>query len=74
MQSRTRSAYASIRRLTTNSNLPTGIEGSLAVMAVTLQRDEGYSDPFRLNAYFESTERCNDAKGWRDVLEVGLNC
>jgi hypothetical protein len=56
--------------MTTNSHISTGIEGSLAVMAVTLQCDAGYSTPFRLSAYFDLRRRCKMHKDERDLLEV----
>src|SRR6266480_1401035 len=39
-------------------------EGSLAVMAVTLPCDEGYSSPFRLSAYFDlsGSPRCKKTR------------
>src|SRR3984893_15709385 len=56
--------------MTTNSHLSTRIDGFLAVMAVTLSRDEGYSSPFRASAYFDLCGRCKMQKDERDLLEV----
>jgi hypothetical protein len=59
--------------MTTNSHVFTGMDGSSAVMAVTLLRDGGYSGPFQLSAYFELRGRCKMQKDERDLLEV-LKC
>src|ERR1700674_2025288 len=56
--------------MTTNSHISTAIEGSLAVMAVTLPCDEGYSSLFLLSSYFELYGRCKMQKDERDLLEV----
>ena len=53
-----------------NSHVSTGMEGSSAVTAVTLQGDEGYIGAFRLTAHFELRGRCKMQKDERDVLEV----
>jgi len=39
-------------------------------MGVTLLRDDGYSGPFRLSAYFDLCRRCKMQKDERDHLEV----
>src|SRR5580700_4936176 len=46
------------------------MDGSLAVMGVTLPCDEGYSGPFRLSAYFDLCRRCKMQKDERDLLKV----
>src|ERR1700676_1955093 len=56
--------------MTTNSHLSTRIDGFLAVMAVTLPRDEGYSSPFRPSAYFCLCWRGKMQKDERGLLEV----
>jgi hypothetical protein len=56
--------------MTTNSFVCTGIEGSLAVMAVMLPCDEGHSTPFGLSAYFELRGRCKMQEDERDLMEV----
>src|SRR5260370_15242619 len=56
--------------MTTNAQMFTRIEGSLAVMAVTVPRDEGYSSPSRPSAYFELCGRCKMQKDERVLLEV----
>src|ERR1700686_2341216 len=56
--------------MTTNSHISTGIEGFLAVMAVTLQCDAGYSIPFGLSPYWHLSGRCKMQKDERDLLEV----
>ena len=56
--------------MTTNADVSTGIEGLLAVMAVTRQRDESYSGPFQLSAYFHLYGRYKMQKDERDHLEV----
>ncbi len=48
----------------------TRIQGSLAVMAVTLPCDGDYSSPSPSSAYFESRGRCKMQKDERDLLEV----
>src|SRR5205823_3007524 len=53
--------------MTTNS------KGSLAVMAVTVPCDEGYSSPFGSVAYFDSIGRPKMQKDKRDLLEVWKN-
>jgi hypothetical protein len=40
------------------------------VMAVTLPRDEGYSDPFRLGSSFVLSGRSNMQEDARDLLEI----
>ena len=39
-------------------------------MAVTLERDGGYSGRFQLSAYFDFCGRCKMQKDERDLLEV----
>src|SRR6202795_4874469 len=56
--------------MTTTSHISTGIEGFLAVMAVTLLCDAGYSSPFRLSAYCDLRGRYKMQKDERDLLEV----
>lgn len=56
--------------MTTNSHVFTGMDGSSAVMPVTLPRDGGYSGPFQLSTYFELRGRCKMQKDERDLLEV----
>src|ERR1700724_713640 len=56
--------------MTTTSHISTGIEGFLAVMAVTLQCDAGYSSPFQLSAYCDLCGRYKMQKDERDLLEV----
>lgn len=54
------------------SHVFTGMDGSSAVMAVTLLRDGGYSGPFRLDAHFELPVRCKMQRDERDLIEVLL--
>ena len=44
-------------------DISNGIEGSQAVMAVTLARDGGYSNRFCLDAYFDLYGEVQNAKG-----------
>ena len=55
---------------TTNFRTFTAIRDFLTVMAVTLQRDVGYSSPLRASPYFGLSRGCKMQKDERDLLEV----
>ncbi len=54
----------------TNSPVSNGIDGLVAVMAVTLPCDAGYSSPSRLMPILNTVEGTKIQKDERDVLEI----